>query len=740
MTERAAAVVERPSRRRRGVRRGGTLVGAGPWRRGSGWGLAANRAEPSAGAVAGRTTTRPAAGIGRGRRGWAGSRRSLRPRWVAVVARHRVAAGSGRGWRAGRRAGDVAAVATGLAGSASGGPSRAGPGLGPGLARPAARPRCPHPPGRLDLFQPGPTNGDNRSRGGRLRGRRPTSTPTGCTAGPRTVAARWSAGAGLALRAAQLQARAAGRAAGAAPAAAFQRPRFRVGGRAALRRAWPSTALPVRPHGGRGADRPASVGPRPPAARAEAAQQRAPARRGTLLRHAPARHRPRGFDLRSPGQVKSLLRRGRHRGPPTPAPGAWRKLRDAPPRWSTPLFCGGGKAERGRDPRTAYAWLDEKPRRRRAGLRGAWFRASDGAGRPDGPRTVGLAKTCRPTCRSAVGRPSPGTPSSRADLGPDRAPGSWPRCSRWTPRWPRGHPGRRTCTRRWPAEPRRRTAPTAKVAIARRHVRPGPTGHGGQMLPPASTRALPGGRIAATCRTGRTVSGQMGPRTCATYGRAGGVADGRGPGPGGQRGRRAPPGRAAAPGAAYGPQTPWSQGAAGPSCSRSGRWTVAGRRGRRARHADRAVACTTSCWSHVPARQTVRRAAGPAWAECLGEGPPTAGPPDGTVPASSRNISVIPRWVGTRRRRAAENRDGINVSSRWLGDQVNRRSVFLQGMGPRRRGLVFDRGPPPRAGNWVAAAAGPGADRPYPRPAPRVPTCCPQIEHIVNLHAGRNHS
>jgi len=113
------------------------------------------------------------------------------------------------------------------------------------------------------------------------------------------------------------------------------------------------------------------VGPRP-RSEAEAVEQRA-RRDAEVLRHAPPGSR---FDLRSPGQVKSLLRRV---GIEVPDTRAWRleSLRDAHP--VVEALLAWRKAERVATT-YGYAWLDEHLGED-GRLRGAWSGCDGAAGR-----------------------------------------------------------------------------------------------------------------------------------------------------------------------------------------------------------------------------------------------------------------------------------------------------------------------------------------------------------------------
>jgi DNA polymerase I len=115
----------------------------------------------------------------------------------------------------------------------------------------------------------------------------------------------------------------------------------------------------------------ALVGPRP-RSEAEAAEQRA-RRDAEVLRHAPA---DAGFDLRSPGQVKSLLHRI---GVDLPDTRAWRlePLRDTHPLIGALL--AWRKAERVATT-YGYAWLDEHVHDD-GRLRGVWSGSDGAAGR-----------------------------------------------------------------------------------------------------------------------------------------------------------------------------------------------------------------------------------------------------------------------------------------------------------------------------------------------------------------------
>ena len=147
----------------------------------------------------------------------------------------------------------------------------------------------------------------------------------------------------------------------------------------------------------------AFVGGRP-RGEAEAAQQRA-ARDGLVLRHAPPGT---SFDLRSPGQVRSLLRSV---GIEVPDTRAWRleSLRDAHP--VVPDLLAWRKAERVATT-YGYAWLDEHlaPDDR---LRGAWSSADGAAGR----MTASAGLHNMPADMRAAVVAGPGHVLVRADLG-----------------------------------------------------------------------------------------------------------------------------------------------------------------------------------------------------------------------------------------------------------------------------------------------------------------------------------
>ncbi len=147
----------------------------------------------------------------------------------------------------------------------------------------------------------------------------------------------------------------------------------------------------------------AVVGERP-RTEAEAAEQRA-RRDADVLRHAPPGGR---FDLRSPGQVRSLLR---FVGIEVPDTRAWRleALRDAHP--LVEALLAWRKAERVANT-YGYAWLDEHvgPDGR---LRGSWSGADGGAGRMTASAGLhNLPADLRPAVVAG-----PGHVFVRADLG-----------------------------------------------------------------------------------------------------------------------------------------------------------------------------------------------------------------------------------------------------------------------------------------------------------------------------------
>ncbi len=144
------------------------------------------------------------------------------------------------------------------------------------------------------------------------------------------------------------------------------------------------------------------VGPRP-TSEADAAAQRAQ-RDSTVLRHAPAGGR---WDLRSPGQVRSLLRAV---GIEVPDTRAWRleSLRDAHP--LVPDLLAWRKAERVATT-YGYAWLDDHVAGGR--LRGAWSSCDGAAGRMTA--SAGLHNLPGDLRGSVVAEP--GHVFVRADLG-----------------------------------------------------------------------------------------------------------------------------------------------------------------------------------------------------------------------------------------------------------------------------------------------------------------------------------
>ena len=145
------------------------------------------------------------------------------------------------------------------------------------------------------------------------------------------------------------------------------------------------------------------VGPRP-SGEAEAARQRA-ARDALVLRHAPAGTT---FDLRSPGQVRSLLRSV---GIEVSDTRAWRleSLRDLHP--VVPDLLAWRKAERVATT-YGYAWLDEHLCADDR-LRGAWSSADGAAGRMTASAGLhNLPAELRPAVRA-----EPGHVLVRADLG-----------------------------------------------------------------------------------------------------------------------------------------------------------------------------------------------------------------------------------------------------------------------------------------------------------------------------------
>ena len=150
------------------------------------------------------------------------------------------------------------------------------------------------------------------------------------------------------------------------------------------------------------------IGPRP-RTEAEALELRT-ARDGLVLRHVPDDSR---FDLRSPGQVKSLLRRV---GIEVPDTRAWRleSLRDAHP--VVEALLAWRKAERVATT-YGYGWLDEYVVRRPDGtggrLRGAWS-GSDGAA---GRMTASAGLHNLPADMRGAVIADPGWVFVRADLG-----------------------------------------------------------------------------------------------------------------------------------------------------------------------------------------------------------------------------------------------------------------------------------------------------------------------------------
>src|SRR5829696_7645730 len=147
----------------------------------------------------------------------------------------------------------------------------------------------------------------------------------------------------------------------------------------------------------------AVVGPRP-RSEAEAAEQRA-RRDDEVLRHVPP---PAAFDLRSPGQVKSLLRRV---GVEVPDTRAWRleAVRDAHP--AVEALLAWRKAERVATT-FGYGWLDEHLGAD-GRLRGAWS-GSDGAA---GRMTASAGLHNMPADMRGAVVAEPGHVFVRADLG-----------------------------------------------------------------------------------------------------------------------------------------------------------------------------------------------------------------------------------------------------------------------------------------------------------------------------------
>jgi DNA polymerase-1 len=147
----------------------------------------------------------------------------------------------------------------------------------------------------------------------------------------------------------------------------------------------------------------AVVGPRP-RSEAEAAEQRA-RRDAEVLRHVPP---PAAFDLRSPGQVRSLLRRV---GVEVPDTRAWRleAVRDAHP--AVEALLAWRKAERVATT-FGYGWIDEHLGAD-GRLRGAWS-GSDGAA---GRMTASAGLHNMPADMRGAVVAEPGHVFVRADLG-----------------------------------------------------------------------------------------------------------------------------------------------------------------------------------------------------------------------------------------------------------------------------------------------------------------------------------
>ena len=233
---------------------------------------------------------------------------------------------------------------------------------------PGPRHRCPTT-GPLDLFGRGPR------RSARPATRRIRSEPT-ATCAPDWVSGGWAASTGAAWpagppwrwSASARQQDALARAPDPSPGPGDGP--VGVGGRAAVRRA--GRRRPAVDRAAAEAVIAGFVGPRP-RTQAERRRRAAP-RDDEVLRHAPD-GRP-AFDLRSPGQVKSLLRRV---GIEVPDTRAWRleALRDAHP-VIEPLLAWR-KAERV-ETTYGYRWLDEHVGAD-GRLRGDWSGSDGAAGR-----------------------------------------------------------------------------------------------------------------------------------------------------------------------------------------------------------------------------------------------------------------------------------------------------------------------------------------------------------------------